>query len=294
MTRLNFQPVSFSWVALHPEPKGILQFIGGAFFGTFPTLFYRHLFQELYQEGYTLVAMPFRFSLRHWQIAHSLLEEQHRLRQILPTLAERQGYDSSIYRDRSSYQWLGHSLGCKYIALLELFSGNRDAVVTVLPSALVETYRDSKGIWSQGSVLLAPDISDLESAIPIRSLVALLNYLNIDVQPNRQQTLTLIQQSNLFNLTAMISFENDTVAGSLQSPNAKDNDVLWLHQYLQTKSASAQELSGKHLEPIGWRMGRYIVDLNPCDKFMKPLRKWKVAEVIHSRLRQFLGINLLS
>jgi len=276
MNKLMFQPVSFSWVALHPEPKGIVQFIGGAFFGTFPTLFYRHLFQEIYQEGYTLVALPFRFSLRHWQIACSLLEEQHQLRQILPDLAEHQGYKSSLYREESSYLWFGHSLGCKYIALLELFSGDEEAVAAALPKNLRDLYCHSRGIWSQGSVLLAPDISDLESAIPIRSLVTLFKFLNISVQPDRQQTMDLIRQSSLFNLTAMISFDRDTVAGNLCDTDPDVSDVLWLYQYLQTKSAPVQELSGKHLEPIGWRIGRYIADFNILDKFIKPLSQWQV------------------
>ena len=286
MNQPSFQPVSFSWVALHPKPKGIIQFIGGAFFGTFPTLFYRHLLQELYREGYTLVALPFRFSLRHWQIAYSMLEEQHRLRQILPDLAEHQGYDSSVYRNVSSYLWIGHSLGCKYIALLELLSGDEDAVAAALPEDLIETYRSSEGIWSQGSVLFAPDISDLESAIPIRSLVTLLKHLKLGVRPSRQETLDLIHQSALFNLTAMMSFDRDTVAGSLRDTDPGVSDVLWLYQYLQTKSAPVQELSGKHLEPVGWRIGRHIADFNPLDKFIKPLLHWQVDKVAFELLQK--------
>jgi hypothetical protein len=279
MTSPEFEPISFSWVALHPEPRGVIQFIGGAFFGTFPTLFYRHLLETLYQEGYTLVALPFRFSLRHWQIAYSLLEEQHRLRQILPDLANHHGYASSIYQDVSSYQWLGHSLGCKYIALLELLSGDDDSVAAALPRELKETYRNSVGIWSQGSVLLAPDISDLESAIPIPALVSLFNSLGVSVKPDRQETLNLIRQSALFNLTAMISFHRDTVAGSLLDSDSDKSDVLWLSQYLEQKSASMKELPGKHLEPLGWRIGNLIADFNPLDKFIKPLHQWWVADI---------------
>jgi len=279
MTSLKFHPISFSWVALHPEPRGVIQFIGGAFFGTFPTLFYRHLLEVLYQEGYTLVVLPFRFSLRHWQIAYSLLEEQHRLRQILPDLANHHGYASSMYQDVSSYQWLGHSLGCKYMALLELLSGDDDSVAAALPETLEETYRNSAGIWSQGSVLLAPDISDLESAIPIPALVSLFNSLGVSVRPDREETLDLIRQSALFNLTAMISFHRDTVAGSLLDSEPNKSDVLWLSQYLEQKSASMKELPGNHLEPLGWRIGNLIADFNPLDKFIKPLHQWWVADI---------------
>jgi hypothetical protein len=65
MPNLNFQPVSFSWLALHPQPQGVIQFIGGAFFGSLPTLSYRDLLHRLYDAGYTVVAIPFRFSFRH-------------------------------------------------------------------------------------------------------------------------------------------------------------------------------------------------------------------------------------
>ena len=119
----KFRPVSFSWVAIHPEPKGVIQFIGGAFFGTFPTVFYRYLLQELFEEGYTIIALPFRFSFRHWSIAIDLLKEQEVLRQELSEIASRLGYRQDVYQDKANYFWLGHSLGCKYIALLEFLSG---------------------------------------------------------------------------------------------------------------------------------------------------------------------------
>jgi hypothetical protein len=49
---MKFQPVSHSWVALHPQPKGVIQFIAGAFFGTFaPMFFYRYLLQFLFEAG---------------------------------------------------------------------------------------------------------------------------------------------------------------------------------------------------------------------------------------------------
>ena len=32
-----------------------------------------------------------------------------------------------------------------------------------------------------------------------------------------------------------------------------------------------QEIIGKHLEPVGIKVGNYIVDLNPLDKFIQPI-----------------------
>lgn len=288
--RLKFQPVSFSWVALHPQPRGVIMFIGGAFFGSFPILFYRHLLETLYQEGYTLVALPFRFSLRHWQIAHSLLEEQHQLQKILPDLAKRYGYSASIYEDVLSYQWLGHSLGCKYIALLELLSGCDDSVAAALPKELEEIYRNSAGILNQSSVLLAPVLDgDLKSAIPISALATLFNRLGVNVRPCRRETLSLIRQSSLFSHTAMISFNQDTIAGSLLDSNPDTSDVLWLSQYLEQKSSLIKGLPGKHYDPVGWRIGPLIADFYPLPqgKFIKPLALWKTGSQSVSFCRSF-------
>ncbi|MBV5262376.1 DUF1350 domain-containing protein, partial [Synechococcus moorigangaii CMS01] len=205
MTTLNFYPISFSWVALHPKPKGIIQFIGGAFFGTFPTIFYRHFLQEIYQAGYSLVALPFRFSLRHWDVAHSLLDEQRRLHCFLPQVAQNKGYDPEPYKTLSNYHWIGHSLGCKYIALLELMTSHNTFINASYPKFFSENNSDHPGIFNQSSILIAPDISDLDSAIPLAPVVILLSKLNIKVQPDRKTTLDLIYRSHLFQLTGMLS-----------------------------------------------------------------------------------------
>ncbi|RCJ41264.1 hypothetical protein A6770_09325 [Nostoc minutum NIES-26] len=75
----------------------------------------------------------------------------------------------------------------------------------------------------------------------------------------------------------MISFNKDTIAGSVQdqfkSKQIQENsDVLWLFQQLKTRKFPIlhTELEGKHLEPVGVKVGEYIVDLNPLDKFIEP------------------------
>ncbi|BBC23937.1 DUF1350 family protein [Pseudanabaena sp. ABRG5-3] len=118
--KLRFQPVSHSWVALHPTPKGVIQFIGGAFFGTFfPMFFYRSLLQRLFNEEYTIVLLPFNFSFDHYAESGFLIREQY---DIMPELVRRaifEGYNYEVYLSDRSFSWVGHSIGCKYIALLE-------------------------------------------------------------------------------------------------------------------------------------------------------------------------------
>lgn len=118
--KFELKPLGFHWVALRPNPIGVVQFIGGAFFGTFPTLFYRSLLQDCYEKGYTVIALPFRFTFQHWSVAIELVQEQIALREALVQEAKRLGYASDLYEitpqeQAGKYLWLGHSLGCKYV-----------------------------------------------------------------------------------------------------------------------------------------------------------------------------------
>lgn len=123
MAKLQFKPVSRSWVALHPEPQGVIQFVGGAFFGTFgPSLFYRHLLQYFFDKSYTLILLPFNFTFNHYRESFFLLREQYRILPELVRMAIAENYEYQPYLKSKSYYWVGHSIGCKYIALLEAFN----------------------------------------------------------------------------------------------------------------------------------------------------------------------------
>ena len=121
--KLRFKPVSHSWVALHPNPKGVIQFVGGAFFGTFgPMFFYRHLLHYFYDKSYTIILLPFSFSFNHYREAIFLVKEQYHILPDLVRMAMLKGYDYQLYLKDSNYYWIAHSVGCKYVSLLEAFS----------------------------------------------------------------------------------------------------------------------------------------------------------------------------
>jgi hypothetical protein len=296
----KFQPISFSWVAIHPQPKGVILFIGGAFFGSFPTLAYRYLLSQLFDAGYTVVALPFRFSFRHWLIVFDLLKEQRELRRILIEMDHhaRTSNQESIYARQDHYYWVGHSLGCKYIGLLELLGDinqNFAAVQTNLNNCLQRQNGEAQrlidklaalnlSIQDQPSVLIAPDISDTQSAIPkpLDGLARWLDRRGWGVLPTRCETQCLIRKSSFFNLTALLSFEDDTIAGSQKHPQIPESDVQWFIDQLKQRAFTIlhQELPGKHLEPVGIKVGPWFVDLNPWDKFIKPLRDRKVESTV--------------
>ena len=302
-TKIRFQPLSFSWVAIHPNPKGVVQFIGGAFFGTFPTVFYRYFLGKLFEEGYTIIALPFRFTFRHWPIAISLLKEQAVLADEISQIAKRLNYQTDIYADPKKYFWIGHSLGCKYIALLEFMSGDKwrknlaecnqdgNGQIQQIEEGLKTIPDPRRSIKGQPSLLIAPDISDTQSAIPkpLAFIAHFLDKYKLGVLPTRKQTLCYINNSQLFNLTALISFDRDTIAGSendrIKPPEERKNsDVVWLIEHLKQRKFSLlhKEISGKHLEPVGIKIGDYVVDLNPLDKFIEPIKS-----------RQLEGLTIL-
>ncbi len=265
----RLSPLSFSWVALHPNPKGVVLFIGGIFFGSLPHIFYKHLLKQIYLDGYTVVALPFRFTLRHWSVAVSLLQEQEKLTSLLAQRAKELSYNTNIYRESSCYQWLGHSLGCKYIALLEFLAEwnensehvrNQIKKNTKRPQVQIQQIEQSLldlsiSFKDQKSILMAPEISNTEDAVKIPLLPLLLDNLGLGVIPTKQETFDLIKQSNLFNLTKMVSFKDDKIAGSKLVP---DKTVGKLLKILASKLLH-QEVEGKHLRPLGLEIGRKII-----------------------------------
>jgi hypothetical protein len=192
--KLRFQPVSHSWVALHPNPKGVIQFIGGAFFGTFfPMFFYRSLLQRLFNEEYTIVLLPFNFSFDHYAESGFLIREQY---DIMPELIRRaifEGYNYEAYLGDRNFSWVGHSIGCKYIALLEGLSAlptlgepnnlDYDNNVKKLKKFL-ETLVNSKGEKKDSQQKIKRKVDDL-----LRGLLILIN----DLEAKRKTAQELIK-----------------------------------------------------------------------------------------------------
>ncbi|WP_375506626.1 hypothetical protein [uncultured Nostoc sp.] len=85
-------------------------------------IFYRYLLQCLYEQGYTIILLPFNFTFNHYVEAGFLMREQYEILPELVRMASVEGYDYEAYLDDKNFSWIGHSLGCKYISLLEGFT----------------------------------------------------------------------------------------------------------------------------------------------------------------------------
>ncbi len=305
--------MSQSWVALHPRPKGVIQFIGGAFFGSVPTVYYRYFLNTLFDAGYTVVALPFRFTMRHWSVAIDLLEEHYRVRQEIINHVTRdpngQVSDNEVYLKSSNYVWVGHSLGCKYVILLEILNDGLERVKACMEAIAIDPaqyqviqssierlslqlrqiehdiqQRTGKsidfgqpGIKNEASFLIAPVITDLNDAVPIRSLAKSLASLGLQVFPTIEQTHQLVSRSESFNLTQVIRFQDDDIARET------------CDRLLEEQSISAQMASGKHLEPVGMQMGNYVADFNLLDKFLQPIHRRQLEAIALQTLTGFHG-----
>lgn len=179
---MKFQPVSHSWVALHPQPKGVIQFIGGAFFGTFvPMLFYHHLLKTLFDQQYTIVILPFNFTFNHYEEAGFLIREQYEIIPELVRISKLLGYGYQPYLNDTNFSWMGHSIGCKYISLLEGF--------TALPTESEKLEKFIRQLVSKTSDASNPQKNERK----IKSIVTDLEILIHDIQQKREKTIELVK-----------------------------------------------------------------------------------------------------
>ncbi len=253
-THLSFQGIGSRWVALHPEPKGIIQFIGGAFFGAppviayflgaifsyldmFPLLSYHFLLENLWRAGYTIALVPYLLTVNHWPVARQLLAEQQKFLTNLLKLAETLGYATSFYQNPDHYLWVGHSLGCEYITLLRFLSRQSQ------PSGNSEQLDPLLRLETQPALLIAPCLQPPAWLKPYK-------------QPTQELARQLLVETVRRAPTAIISFNQDFTAGNLAE---RTGDVYWIYQQLaKTPEGSSlihRELPGNHYQPVGYARG---------------------------------------
>ncbi len=249
----KFKVINGCWVALHPKPLGVVQFIGGAFFGTSPnfssplmglSLFdlspivsYHYLLHQVFCQGYTVVALMPRMAFDHWVMAQQLLEKQQQLPAELAQEATKLGYLTHIYQEPQSYLWIGHSLGGKYITLLRFLSLESKDLREEHNSPL------SFPMEEQPCLLIAPCFQP----------PALISAY---IRPTQDETRHLLLKIGLNSAMAMISFHQDFTAGNV---TYQRGDVYWLYeqltQYREKNLVICAEILGNHYQPIGYEQG---------------------------------------
>jgi hypothetical protein len=325
----RFRAFSHSWVAIHPEPKGVIQFVGSFFiFGSLPTVFYYFLLKSLYNKGYTIIAYPSSIIppllwksrlVDHWSASIQLLKEEYAIKTelIAHVLEYTDRKYLNVYLDQSNYFWLGHSLGCKYISLLEIFSNdsqivnnleqcgipkkqfpiiereieniefarkNSDRQIEILlrnnqAERQLDHVSSKRLILDQPSIFLAPEIYGTEERRgKSRSAIPFF-----DLFPDGKTTNCLINLSKkFFGLTALIAFTYDNISkDDVEALNIElsSRSTNFISKSFEGYDLKLSRLSSllSHLKPLS----NYDLSLADCiDNMFDELRKRTIADYV--------------
>lgn len=221
-------PLKHGVVWVHPNPEGIVHFVGGYFFGTGVSCWYKSLLDR-FKQRFTVHAYSYSFAeLSHWRIASELLEQIEAVTVEGIRTAKQSGFSTAVYSDPNYHCLVGHSLGCECIALIRLLGIQKEDQLKLLDSARtklgdravthqdftdVETLPQWQPVPYRASLLMAPCFltpTAVSWLLKVRPQQALVQYL-------------IEQKPELLPLTSLISFEGDTIAGP---------DVEFTHQTL--------------------------------------------------------------
>jgi hypothetical protein len=247
-------PFQHSFVKINPNAKGTVLFIGGYLYGTLPTWSYNNMLNHLFHKGFTVI--PYSYSpvqLNHWKLANDLLDEIEHIKRDIIHQSERAGYRTDVYLAPDKYCFVGHSLGCECISLIQFLSFTKDKQNKLLQEARdklgpekvtdsdfsdVDSLPEERPVPYKASLLMAPCFKN-----PLRG-----------IRPKQELMQYAIENGSLLPLTALISFKGDDIAGE---------DVNWLHQNLSHESLVGKELNFQSNLP--WWVGQSLKQhLIPC------------------------------
>ncbi|MEG4349466.1 DUF1350 family protein [Microcoleus sp. LAD1_D3] len=254
-THPKWIPLQHSFVKINPNAKGTVLFIGGYLYGTFPTWSYNKMLNYLCEKNFTVISYPYSpVQLSHWKLANDLLEEIEHIKRDIIHESERAGYRTDVYSAPDKYCFVGHSLGCECISLIQFLSFTKDKQHQLLHEA-----RNKLG----PKKVTDSDFSDVDSLpaekpVPYKASLLMAPCFKAPlpgIRPKQELMRYAIENGPLLPLTALISFKGDDIAGE---------DVNWLHQNLSPESlVGKKELNFQSNLPC-WAWQSLKQHLIPC------------------------------
>jgi hypothetical protein len=233
---MEWQQVENNFVLAPTQPKGVIHFLGGAFFAAAPHISYSRVLETLAQAGYVIVATPFTNStFDHRQIAIDVYKSFKRTR-------------SKLFLDYFPLFGMGHSMGCKIHLLINcLYPSERERSGNIFIA--YNNYGAKQSI---------PLFKEFSGTIPEMSMM--------EFTPSPLETMELINQryevaNNL--LIKFIDDDIDEIAVLATQLKRKFNDQV-----------TVQTLAGTHITSMGmdmkWQAGQ---SFTPVDAIFQWIRQ---------------------
>lgn len=225
---MDWRDVSGNWILVPPNPIAIIHFLGGAFVAAAPHLTYRWLLENLYQQGYGIVATPFVNTFDHIAIA----TEVHTTFNQALTYLRRQ----ALIPQYLPIYGLGHSMGCK---------------VHLLIGSLYDVDRS-------GNILMAFNNFSARKSIPLLDqVIQFAPDFKIEFTPTPDETLTLIERQYQVRRNLLIKFRKDT----LDQTRPLSNVLIQRFPNL----TAIEILKGNHTTPIAQDIQWQTTTFSPVD-----------------------------
>ena len=252
---MTWQEVSGNWLLVPDRPKAIIHFLGGAFIAAAPHLTYSWLLENLYQQGYCIVATPFINTFDHGAIAD----------EVLTTFDQAMIYlRRQVIGDRYiPIYGVGHSMGCK---------------VHLLIASLYNIER-------AGNILISFNNYPARKSIPLlEQFVQFAPDFDVEFTPSPNQTLNLVRDRYAIGHNLLIKFRRDTIDQTYDL-----SDVLY-QRFPQF--TAIQILQGTHTTPIAqdvrWQPGQSFTAFDAIGQFVKQ-EFYKDLGQLKKTMLQWLG-----
>ncbi|WP_081340265.1 DUF1350 family protein [Candidatus Synechococcus spongiarum] len=169
------------WLALPPQPVGIIQFIGGNGLAVQPQWSYQRLLRAFEAQGWGVFTWAYRLSLDHQQQADQAFLDLERVLRRQPNLA-----DLPLLR-------VGHSLGCKLLLLAP-----------------------DGGLGCGGAAMLAFNNYAAGRSIPLVNQLGPSLGFTVEFNPPPRRTMELVAEHYRQPRNLLVRFRDDTID---QSPH---------------------------------------------------------------------------
>ncbi|KGG15091.1 MULTISPECIES: DUF1350 family protein [unclassified Prochlorococcus] len=218
----RWRKVGQTWCNWPPQPKELIEMIGGSYLAAAPNISYQNLLNGLIERNFAIHAWSYVPSFDHQTQANKAWKE---LRECRLKLEERLG--------GKTYQpiRLGHSLGCK----LHLISPDRGRRSKLFIGISFNNYKADKSI---------PMLKKFKRKLDFET----------EFSPSPKETLNLIYSNYIQSKNLLIRFKDDAID--------QTDSLLNILKSRDIDQSTIIELEGNHLTPTSRKFNEIFLEKN--------------------------------